>query len=223
MQKISSNDWLAYTYCYSAQALFTFTNIFAIEHNFTSFEINTMRGICVIIFTYFYAKKESIDLYYVVQNSFGILVCRNFMILSWVVVNVGSFYYLSFSVIYSINIVGSLSVFLWDYFIYQVTINRHQIIGVLLGLAGSLLMINCNYFMSLIDENFEIKTDFEFFKSTEVFQTVIAGLVLLISTFGMGLGFSWTKSLKFHKNSTESNMLFGVTILFVSGIGVSMD
>ena len=124
------------------------------------------------------------------------------MILSWVLVNVGSFYYLSFSVIFSINIIGSLSVFLWDYYIYKVTINAKQKVGVFLGLIGSLLMINCNYFMSLIDENFEMKTNFEFFKSTDVFQTVIAALILFVSTFGMGFGFSLTKSLKFHKDST---------------------
>ena len=79
------------------------------------------------------------------------LIFRNFALLSWVVINVASMYYLSLSTIYSINITGSLSVFVWDSYLYGVTINQKQKIGVALGLVGSFLMINCNYFLSLLD------------------------------------------------------------------------
>ena len=131
--------------------MFTFVNIYPIEHNFSAFETNIIRGICVILFTYWIAYRDHTDLYYVYRSSFWLLILRNICILTWVTMSVGSLYYLSLSVSNSINIFGSLSVFIWDSYIYGITINKNQKIGGVLGFLGAILIINSNYIYSLID------------------------------------------------------------------------
>ena len=47
--------------------------------------------------------------------------------------------------------------------------------------------------------------------------------MLLFGNIGMGLGFSLTKSIKFHKSGFEANSLFGLTLMGVAGIGVMLE
>jgi hypothetical protein len=122
----------------------------------------------MVLLTYWQANKQGIDLYYVVKNSFWVLVTRNFLLLTWVVINVASFYYLSFAIVFSVNVIGSLSVFVWDHFIYGIFINHYQKGGVFLGLLGSLLTINSNYLISLVDPSYEIQTNFKYFKAESI-------------------------------------------------------
>ena len=114
----------------------------------------------VLLLTYGIAKTDGIDLNYSLRRSFGLLFVRNTLLVAWIFVGTISMYYLSLAVIYSINICGSLLVFIWDAYLYDLWINKKQKIGVGLGLFGALLVINANYINSLIDEGFVIETDF---------------------------------------------------------------
>lgn len=51
-------------------------------------------------------------------------------------------YYLSVSVLQTINTVGPILVFVWDYYLHGITINRKQFYGVVLGIVGLLVTTN---------------------------------------------------------------------------------
>ena len=92
-----------------------------------------------------------VDLGYSLRHSFWILTLRNMLMVLWVFTMTATYYYLSFAVINSINICGSLLVFVWDAYIYKITINRSQKIGVGVGIIGAIIIINANYLFSLVD------------------------------------------------------------------------
>jgi drug/metabolite transporter (DMT)-like permease len=220
---MKKNDLLAYTCAFAAQAFFPLSNIYAIEHDFSSYEINLMRSTLVIFYTLAYARYTNIDLDYPLRNSFKIITVRNIMMVTWVSCMTMTYYYLSFAVINSINICGSLLVFVWDAYIYDMHINRNQKIGVALGLIGAIVIINAGYFLSMVDETYSMKTDFEFFKSTSVFDTVLAASILFLSIIGMGFGYSITKSIKIQKSGSEYNLQFGFILFLFASIGMMLD
>ena len=51
-------------------------------------------------------------------------------------------YYLSVSVLQTINTVGPILVFVWDYYLHGIRINRRQFYGVALGIVGLLITTN---------------------------------------------------------------------------------
>jgi drug/metabolite transporter (DMT)-like permease len=51
-------------------------------------------------------------------------------------------YYLSVSILQTINTVGPILVFVWDYYLYGIGINRRQFTGVIMGILGLLITIN---------------------------------------------------------------------------------
>ena len=156
----------------------------------------------MLILTLWIARVDKIDLNYSVRRSFWLLMLRNILMVGWIFVGTISLYYLSLAVIYSINICGSLLVFIWDAYLYGIRINKNQKIGVALGLFGALLVINGNYIISLLDEGFTIETDFEYFRSKEIIQTVIGAAILFVANIGASFSFSVTKSVKIHKNGS---------------------
>jgi drug/metabolite transporter (DMT)-like permease len=65
-----------------------------------------------------------------------------------------SHYYLSVAVIHTINSCGPIFVFIWDYFIYNITINRKQILGIAVGITGMLVTVNSDSLYLIIDGDY---------------------------------------------------------------------
>ena len=70
-------------------------------------------------------------------------------------------YYLSISMIHTINTLGTIFVFLWDYYLYGITINLKQFIGIICGVAGMILTVNSTKIYLIYDPDFEIGSSFE--------------------------------------------------------------
>jgi drug/metabolite transporter (DMT)-like permease len=150
----AKNDCQAYMYAFLAQAIFPLAQIYVIENNFTTFEINVMRGILMVLLTMWIARRHDIDLYYSFKHSLRLHVVRSAVFVAWIGMLTVSYYYLPFAVLYSINICGSLSVFVWDSYLYGIRINSKQRQGVVLGALGAILIVNADFLMSLVDSSY---------------------------------------------------------------------
>ena len=60
----------------------------------------------------------------------------------------GSQFYLSLSAIHTISASGYLSIFLFDYYYFGVTINFKQIVGIIIGVVGLLATVNGDIIIS---------------------------------------------------------------------------
>jgi drug/metabolite transporter (DMT)-like permease len=217
------NDLLAYFCAFTAQVIFPFSNIYAIEHNFSIYEINLIRAIMTICLCFFIARMKNIDLNYALRCSFRPLMVRSVLCVVWIGVMTWCLYYLSLAVIYSINICGSLCVFVWDVYLYDMRINNRQKIGVACGIAGAVMVINANYFLSKIDPTYAMHTTFQYFKSDHVSDTIYAAFLLFLANIGTGYAFSITKSVKIQKSGSEYNLSFSFVLLIFSTIGMMLD
>ena len=128
--------------------------------------MNLIRAYMVIILSILVGRLGKIDLNYALKNSFWTLLVRNILSVLWIGVMTWCLYYLSLAVIFSINICGSLLVFVWDMYIYKMHLSGYQKVGVGCGIFGAILVINANYFLTLVDASYAMHTDFEYFKSS---------------------------------------------------------
>jgi drug/metabolite transporter (DMT)-like permease len=119
------------------------------------------------------------------------------------------YYVLSFTILNTIAATGPLFVFVLDYFMNSVEINRKQFIGIVLGLMGVLLTINGDQIMKLINENYEIVSDFKNYKVTDI------GLKLFCSFFLTLCNVGWAYSVMIQKRMVQVN---GLKISFFIGI-----
>ena len=147
------------------------------------------------------------------------LLIRNIFYVVWLGATTISFYYISFAQTYSINIFGSICVFIWDSHLYDIHINKHQKIGVFFGIFGSLLLINSKLIMSVIDDDFEAYSNFNNFRSDEILDMMICSIALFLSNITFGLSLSMTKSIKIQKDPCEINFHLGILLVFLSAIG----
>jgi drug/metabolite transporter (DMT)-like permease len=63
-------------------------------------------------------------------------------------------YVVSMPVINILNISGSIFVFVLDYFIHGVQVNKKQLIGMVLGFLGVILTVNGDYLVDLFDPEY---------------------------------------------------------------------
>ena len=125
-----------------------------------------MRSTLIILFSLAVAKYKDIALDLTIKRNFGLLLVKNVFSCSWIFMMTLSYYYLSFANIFSINVCGALFVFLWDSYLFNMTFNNFQKLGVFLGISGSILIINANILMKAIFPGFIWKSDFKNYKST---------------------------------------------------------
>lgn len=79
------------------------------------------------------------------------LMVRNTAIFIHQVIYTGMFFVVSAPVNHTITISGPLFVFLIDYYINGVKINKKQATGVAMGIIGVIITVNAEYLMSLYD------------------------------------------------------------------------
>lgn len=64
------------------------------------------------------------------------------------------YYVLSFSLISTLLVGGPLFVFIFDYLIFSVSINKKQVFGFILGAIGVIITINGDAIMTMFDDNY---------------------------------------------------------------------
>lgn len=130
------------------------------QHHFSPIQTNLARGLSICFTHIIICSFLGISLDFKSSQDIKYLLIRNTLIGFHQVVYTAMYFVLSYPLINSITITGPLFVFVIDYYINGITINRMQAIGIAIGFAGILININGDFLMTLIDPTYEITTSF---------------------------------------------------------------
>lgn len=128
--------------------------IYVSHHNFSPFQTILVRGTSICVTHIIICLYLGISLDFKSSYDIKHLNIRNVLIIIHQIIYTGMYFVLSFPLNNSISITGPLFVFVIDYYLNGVTINRNQIIGIIIGFTGIFLNINGEYIMKLIDPNY---------------------------------------------------------------------
>jgi drug/metabolite transporter (DMT)-like permease len=143
-----------------ANLLFPFAFLYVSEHHFSPFQTSLARGVSICVTHIVICLFFGISLDFKSTYDLKYLFIRNSLMVVNQVVYTGMHFVLSFPLINSISITGPLIVFIIDYYLNGVTINRNQVIGIIIGFVGILININGDFLMTLTDETYEPKSTF---------------------------------------------------------------
>lgn len=138
-------------------------------------------------------------------------------------------FYLSLPIANTLNATSPLFVFIIDYYINGVTINRRQLLGIMLSAIGVVLTINGAQLMFYVDESYVLTSDFHNYTSNDPKVMTIAGVIMVMTMMFHGYGVVMTKKLV-NTNSIQINYFLGVEIILTSAFafpirteGTSLD
>jgi drug/metabolite transporter (DMT)-like permease len=128
--------------------------LYVSQHHFSPFQTNMARGVAICFSHLLICYSLGIDLNYKSWKDIKYLFIRNTLIGLHQYFYNGLHYVLSFPLLNSILITGPLFVFIIDYYLNGVTINRDQILGIVISFVGILININGELLMKIIDPSF---------------------------------------------------------------------
>lgn len=152
-KKIGTEN-LALTMMACANLVWPLSFLYVSQHHFSPFQTNLARGVAICFSHILLCSFLGIDLNFKSWKDIKYLLIRNTLIgmhqyfYSWL------HFVLSFPLINSILITGPLFVFIIDYYLNGVTINRDQTWGIVISFVGILVNINGDLLMRIIDPTF---------------------------------------------------------------------
>lgn len=153
--------------------------------------------------------------------TFRQLFLRNsIMVIQGVAVALVSFYLPQF-LIHTIGCAGPLGVFIVDYYKFGITINKKQLLGLLVGVIGLIFTVNGQLITSYFDPSYEFESEFANYKTDSLFIQFLVSIALLIVTFLWAYGACITKSIK--SNGVQINFYLGVLLVLFSGISYPLS
>lgn len=131
-----------------SQIIWPISFLYPSEKNMSPIETNIVRSIITMISHYFIIRYFNFN-FDMKQNQTIILVTkRNFIVSLHQFVLTGSLFILPYPIVFTLNTSCVLFVFVIDYLLFNVKINKEQIGGVVLGFFGVLLTVNGEYFIN---------------------------------------------------------------------------
>lgn len=125
-------------------------------------------------------------------------------------------FYLPLPVVHTVNFFGPIFIFIIDFFENGVSINKKQLYCLLAGVLGIICTINDELINKIMDNEYEIKTDFKNYISLDPTSFSLYGLALI------GVMFVWAYGLlrvrTFYKNThIHVNFHLGMLFILMSG------
>jgi len=116
--------------------------LYASEQGFHPIEINLTRGFSVLTTHYLICRWYGIDLDFKNSHNLKYQFIRNVPALIQQIIYTVCFFILPIPINHTIALGGSLFVFLADYHIFGVKVNKKQAFAIVIGLIGVLLTVN---------------------------------------------------------------------------------
>lgn len=139
---------------FSSTLIWPISFIYVNEHKISPFQTYLARGIAIFITHTLLCRLMGIDLDFKSTHDFKYLVVRNTAMLIHQLCYAGMYFVVSLPVNNTILMSGPLFVFLIDYYLNGITINKKQAVGIVLGIMGVVLTVNADYIMSWLDGNY---------------------------------------------------------------------
>lgn len=129
--------------------------IYVNEHKLSPFQTNLARGLAIFVTHTILCRLMGIDLDFKSKHDFKYLMIRNTIMIFHQLCFTGMHFVVSLSVNNTIAMSGPLFVFVIDYYINGITINKKQAVGIFLGILGVILTVNGDYFMTWLYYDYE--------------------------------------------------------------------
>lgn len=105
-------------------------------------------------------------------------------------------YYLSVSVLQTINTFGPILVFVWDYYLHGIRINRKQFYGVVLGIIGLIITTNALQIYNIFDPQFKSGSTFKNYHSDSLKTSLLFAFFLFFANILWSYTVSMIKTIK---------------------------
>ena len=166
-----------------SQALWVLSFIYPNEQNFSLFETGLIRGIATTIANYIICVLYSYRVDF--QSSRFLLKqlnIRNFLItLEGISIALVQFY-LPLPVVHMISCSGSIFIALIDYIRFGVKLNPSQIMGIIVGFLGLMVVINDDFIMYGLGFAVDSSSDFQNYRTDNIWITTSVALFFVIVT-----------------------------------------
>jgi drug/metabolite transporter (DMT)-like permease len=163
---IDQIDWyigkenFAYIIMVFTQLLWPLSFIYVNEHKVNPIETTMARGIITVVSHSLIMRYFGVSFNIRDRSDLKYLMIRCILLIIHQYTLTVMHFVLSMSVLNSIGTIGPIFVFLIDYQINGVTINKKQLLGIIGGIFGVLLTINGDFIMSLFNSNYQMQSDF---------------------------------------------------------------
>ena len=108
---------------------------------------------------------------------------RNFLMVIHGLALAASQFYLPLPIVHTLSFSSPIFVFIIDYFENGVRVSKSQIYCLLLAVMGMICTVNSELVRRLLDDNYEITTDFKNYISLDPYHFTIYSLVLMFVMF----------------------------------------
>ena len=125
--------------------------IYVNEHNFSPIMTNLVRGLLNIIICHTVMKHQSMDMTFKSATSLKWNIFRNTIMVAEGLAYAAIQFYMPLPICITLNSISPIFIYLYDYFLYGITINKKQIIFLIISLLGVIFTANGQYLSSLID------------------------------------------------------------------------
>jgi drug/metabolite transporter (DMT)-like permease len=137
-----------------SQLIFPLTFLYVSENGIDPVYTNLSRGLITVISHYAIILYFGISIDVPRSADIKIILIRNTITVFQQLLHTYMFYVLSFSLIGTLIVAGPLFVFIIDYLMNSVTVNRKQVIGIILGVLGVIITINGDAIMALLYDDY---------------------------------------------------------------------
>ena len=106
------------------------------------------------------------------------------------------YFVIPYPIVNGIFLSGPLFVFILDYYINGVTVNRSQIYGIIVGFFGVMLVINGDLVMSLFDPNYHPHSNYQNYLYDSLSAKILFSFLALASNIPWALAILSQKKIK---------------------------
>jgi drug/metabolite transporter (DMT)-like permease len=125
-----------------SQIIWPLSFVYPSENKMNPVETNIIRSIFTMLSHFWLIRYFDLNFSLKSSSNLNINLRRNFIICLHQFTLTASLFVLPFPIVFTLNSSCVLFVFILDYFIFNVEINKQQVQGVVLGFIGVLLTVN---------------------------------------------------------------------------------
>lgn len=191
--------------------------IYCNEHNFHPVETSLMRGLAVSVLSFALIRWLRLDFCFPSAHNLRWLLIRNgIMVVHNFAYNLAQFY-LPLPIAITLGYISPIFIYFYDYWLYGITINRGQIVFLIISIIGVVLTANSSFLITFFDDIDFDRSKFEHYQTRDPFVMTVASLILVVVMTGHAYGVVLTKKL-IGVHSAQINYVQGALIFYAAAI-----
>jgi drug/metabolite transporter (DMT)-like permease len=176
-----------------------------------------MRGMAVTVLCFLLIRWKTLDFtFHSAHNLKWLMVRNSIMVVHNFAYNLAQFY-LPLPVAITLGSISPLFVYIYDYWLYGITINRAQVFFLAVSIVGVVLTANGSYLITFFDDIDIDRTKFEHYQSKDPVVMAYASLGLVAVMAVHAYGVVLTKKLR-GVHTGQINFIQGILIFYSAAV-----